>query len=150
MINLLWPKCNNIKSKEYKIHQKKPDEPFCCQKCLESLPFNVLNSTEFKTFIKFDVVETQNQSHIKLSPSPTQQIIIDKLNNIISQQNSTALNEDEDDDEDPQSSDQPPDNESDKPISCSYYSCDDFVKAKFESAKNFPILHLNIHSIQPL
>ena len=36
----------------------------------------------------------------------------------------------------------------DQPLSCSYYSCEDFVKAKFESQKNFSILHLNIHSIQ--
>ena len=36
----------------------------------------------------------------------------------------------------------------DQPLSCSYYSCEDFIKAKFESQKNFSILHINIHSIQ--
>ena len=75
-------KCNKVTSKEYKIHQKNIDEPFCCQKCFEDIPFNPLNSTEFDTFSKFDVIETQNGSNIQLSPTPTQQIIIDKLNNL--------------------------------------------------------------------
>ena len=33
-------------------------------------------------------------------------------------------------------------------ISSTYYNCDEFIKAKFDSDKNFSILHLNIHSIQ--
>ena len=99
--------------------------------------------------MKFDVLETQNGANIKLTPSPTQQIIIDKLNNLLLQQNSTTQHdEDEDDnDEDSDHSNQPS-NEFDQPISCSYYTCDDFVKAKLEASKNFSILHLNIHSIQ--
>ena len=69
----LWShnKCNKIKSKEYKTHQKKPDEPFCCQKCFEQIPFNVLNAEEYDSFSKFDVIETQNGANIKLTPSPS-------------------------------------------------------------------------------
>ena len=99
--------------------------------------------------MKFDVIETQNDSNIRLTPTPTQQKIIDKLNNIILQQNSTNFDADGDDDDDENlSSSQPPTNEFDVPISCSYYTCDDFVSAKFEASKTFSILHLNIHSIQ--
>ena len=105
------------------------------------MPFNSLNSTEFHTFSKFDVVETQNGSDIKLTPTPTQQKIIDKLNNLIQHQNSATNEKDHD------YSNQP-DNEFDQPITCSYFSCDDFVNAKIEANKNFSILHLNIHSIQ--
>ena len=134
-------KCNSINSKEYKIHQKNVDEPFCCQKCFEEIPFNSLNVTEYDTYFKFDVVETQNGSNIKLSPTPTQQIIIDKLNNLIQQQNFNVEEKDHD------YSNQP-DNEFDQPLTCSYFSCEDFVNAKIEAGKNFSILHLNIHSIQ--
>ena len=135
-------KCNSITSKEYKIHQKNIDEPFCCQKCLEEIPFNSLNCNEFNTFSKFDVVETQNGSNIRLKPTPTQQIIIDKLNNLLQQQNINTT-----DDKDHDYSNQP-DNEFDQPLTCSYFSCEDFVDAKIDSRKNFSILHLNIHSIQ--
>ena len=71
--------------------------------------------------------ETQNL----LNPSPAQYRIIDKLNNLVAQSN-------KDDSE----------SEFDQPISCSYYSCDEFIKASFQSSKSFSILHLNIHSIQ--
>ena len=139
----LWShsRCNKVTGKEYKIHQNNIDEPFCCQKCFEQMPFNSLNHTEFDTFLKFDVLETQNGSNIRLTATPTQQIIIDKLNNLIQQQNLRP------DDKDHDYSNQP-DNEFDQPLTCSYFSCEDFVNAKIEAAKNFSILHLNIHSIQ--
>ena len=97
--------------------------------------------------MKFDILETQNGANIKLTPTPTQQIIIDKLNNLLIQQNSTTRFDHDEDIPDEDYSNQPS-NEFDQPISCSYYSCDDFVKAKLEASKNFSILHLNIHSIQ--
>ena len=139
----LWShnKCNSVNSKLYKIHQKNIDEPFCCQKCFEEIPFNSLNATEFNSFAKFDVIETQNGSDIKLTPTPTQKIIIDKLNNLMQQQNFSS------DEKDNDYSNQP-DNEFDQPLTCAYFSCEDFVDAKIEACKNFSILHLNIHSIQ--
>ena len=66
---------------------------------------------------------------------------IDKLNNLTIEANTRIINDDDSDNE----FDGP---EFDQPLSCSYYSCEDFVKAKFESQKNFSILHMNIHSIQ--
>ena len=139
----LWShnKCNKITSKEYKVHQKNIDEPFCCQTCFHEIPFNSLNSTEYDTFTKFDVIETQNGSEIKLAPTPSQQVIINKLNDLIQQQNFNK--EDKDNDYSNQ-----PDNEFDQPLTCSYFSCEEFVSAKIDASKNFSILHLNIHSIQ--
>ena len=133
-------KCNDIKGKEYKKHQKNEDEPFCCQKCFENIPFNNLNANEFISFAKFDVIETRNGSNVKLTPTASQQLIIDKLNNLITQANTRVIHDDDDNDYDGPDFDQP--------LSCSYYSCEDFVKAQFESHKNFSILHINIHSIQ--
>ena len=63
--------------------KKNENEPFCCKKCLENIPFNGLNANEFNSFTKFDVIETRNGSNIKLTPTPMQQITIDKLNNLI-------------------------------------------------------------------
>ena len=134
-------KCNNIKSKEYKKHIKNDDEPFCCQKCFEEIPFNNLNSNEYDSFTKFDVIETENGSNIKLTPTPSQQAIMNKLNNLITDANTRTVYDDK-----PENDFDGP--EFDQPLSCSYYSCEDFVKAKFVSHKNFSILHMNIHSIQ--
>ena len=144
----LWShnRCNKIKSKEYKQHQNNPDKHFCCLKCLENIPFNGLNSTEFDTFMKFDVIETENGANIKLTPTPSQQKIIDKLNTLIQQQNYSNMQENEENDSTDHSGQ--PDMEYDEPITCSYFSCEDFVKARLEAHKNFSILHLNIHSIQ--
>ena len=63
------------------------------------------------------------------------------MNNLIQQQNFSIGEKDHD------YSNQP-DNEFDQPLTCTYFSCDDFVNAKIEAGKNFSILHLNIHSIQ--
>ena len=130
----LWShnKCNNIKSKEYKSHQNKNDLPFCCLSCCAQIPFFNLNANEFEVFTKFDVSPTENDSNIGLVATPAQQVIAEKLNNLIAQAN---LNKE-------------CDTESDQHISCNYYSCEDFVNAKFQAKNNFSIFHLNIHSIQ--
>ena len=109
------------------------------------MPFNNLNHTEYNTFFKFDVIETQNNSNIKLNPTAAQQKIIDKLNALLEQNNyNNRLDSNEKEDD---YSGQP-DNQFDQPITCSYFSCDEFVDAKFEAHKNFSVIHLNIHSIQ--
>ena len=125
-------KCNKIKSKEYKIHQKNPDEPFCCQNCLENIPFNNLNSREFETFTKFDVLENQNGANIKLTPTPSQLKIIQRLKNLINQKDSINSHDDDIDEHN-----EIPENDLDQPISCSYYSCEDFVNAKLEANPAF-------------
>ena len=42
-----------------------------------------MNSNEFVSFLKYDVIETRNGANIQLTPTPNQQVIIDKLNNLI-------------------------------------------------------------------
>ena len=106
-------KCNKIKSKEYKVHQNNPDEPFCCQKCLENIPFNNLNSNEFETFAKFDVLETQNGANIRLTPTPSQLKIIQRLKNLIHQKDSIPSHDDDTDDYSAI-----PENDFDQPIAC--------------------------------
>ena len=44
-----------------------------------------MNSNEFVSFLKYDVMETRNGANIQLTPTPNQQVIIDKLNNLITQ-----------------------------------------------------------------
>ena len=60
------------------------------------MPFNNLNHIEYRTFSKFDVIETQNGANIRLAPTPSQKIIIDKLNNLIQQQNFNTYDKDHD------------------------------------------------------
>ena len=91
------------------------------------------------------MLETQNGSDIKLTPTLAQKKIIDKLNFLITQTNST-FNSTEGE-KDTEYGDQI-DNEFDQTLTCQYFSCDEFVDAKIEAQKNFSILHLNIHSIQ--
>ena len=67
-------------------------------------------------------------------PSPAQQKLFNKLNNIINQ---NSINQDEN----AEDKDQPP-------IDCKYYNLNEFSDAKFNASKSFSMLHLNIHSIQ--
>ena len=103
------------------------------------MPFNNLNINEYVSFAKYDVIETRNGANIKLTPTASQQVVINKLNDLITQANTRIIYDDESEYDGP---------EFDQPLSCSYYSCEDFVKAKFESFKKISILHVNIHSIQ--
>ena len=129
-------KCNNINKSDYKFFQDNPDEVFFCRTCRESSsPFNKLNDIEFAHVNKYGINNVDNLN-LALDPSPAQQAIINKLNNYIT--HSASSNDSED----------PLESELEQPVTCSYFSCDDFVKAKFETDKNFSIFHLNIHSIQ--
>ena len=100
----------------------------------EEIPFTKLIDNEFESFLNFDTLGSVKYSNFLLNPSPAQyRIIDDKLNNLVAQSN-----KDKDDFE----------SEFDQPVSFSYYSCDEFIKASFQSSKSFSILYLNIHSIQ--
>ena len=94
------------------------------------LPFGKLNNN----FVKYDILDSDNDSDIKLNPSPAQRVVIDRLNKLIEQTNISINDESE--------------SEYDQPILCNYFSCDEFIEAEFQSSKSFSILHLNIHSIQ--
>ena len=55
------------------------------------MPYNNLNDNEFNTYTKFDVIETQNGANISLTPTPSQQKIIDRLKNLLQQKDSTPI-----------------------------------------------------------
>ena len=75
------------------------------------MPFNDLNDNEFNSFSKFDVIETRNGSNIKLTPTASQQKIIDKLNGLITEANTRIIYEEDDEFDGP---------DFDQPLSCSY------------------------------
>ena len=79
----------------------------------------------------------QNLDHslLDISPSPSQQIMFDKINNLITQ-NSYCNDTEEDNDEEVKST------------NCYYYTTEELTKAKFKPSTSFSIFHLNIHSIQ--
>ena len=109
-------------------------KPFFAYKCLENeIPFNKLNDTEFESFLKYEVLKSENSINIRPNTSPAQQTIINKINNLIEQSN--CINGESD-------------SEYGQQIPCNYYSSVEFIKAGFQSSKNVAILHLNIHSIQ--
>ena len=135
----LWShtKCNYIDIKQYREYQLNPTLSFYCMKCKEdTIPFMRLNDYEFDSVITNG--ETYPKNNIKFTnftPSLSQQQMFNKLNNEIEEYNTRVMNEE---------------NESDynHPITCNYYGVDEFINCKFNSSKNFSILHLNIHSIQ--
>ena len=71
-------------------------------------------------------------NNIDILPSPSQQILLNKLNNLTNQN----IDDLEDDDLD------------NPGLNCKYYNINEFTKANFKSNSNFSILHLNISSIQ--
>ena len=100
----------------------------------ENIPFTKLTNNEFDIFIKHglnSILDIENT----FTSSPTQQIMFDKLNNLINQ-NSYYTDCDEDD------------NDEVKSTNCYYYSTEEYKKAKFKPPTSFSIFHLNIHSIQ--
>ena len=135
----LWShnKCNNIDKKTYKNYQLNPDLSFYCLKCKEDIiPFMRLNDYEFDRFIKKDeMLPKNNIKFTNFTPTLSQKEMFDKLNQEIEEYNTRVINED---------------NESDynHPITCNYYDVEEFIACKFNSSKNFSIMHLNIHSIQ--
>ena len=110
----LWThnKCNNVDQKTDEFHQEHEDELFECLSCM--LPFTGLNNYQFDNLVNKGIIESYE---LKFKPSPAQQAAIDKLNKYIEHCNQTTILE--------------PDNEYEQPINCSYYSCEEFMSAKF-------------------
>ena len=95
------------------------------------MPFSTLTDNDFYlSAIKCTKTPSNYTADFNFLPSPAQQ----KLNNIINENNSNNENEDDDDDQ--------------PAVDSKYYNMNDFSDAKFNDAKSFSILHLNIHSIQ--
>ena len=59
------------------------------------MPFNNLNINEYVSFAKYDVIETRNGANIKLTPTASQQVVINKLNDLITQANTRIIYDDE-------------------------------------------------------
>ena len=125
-------KCSKMSRKEYSdlnaVH-------FCTNCIIKNVPFSTLSNNEFYlSVIKCAKTPLDYTSDFDFLPSPTQQKLFNKLNDIINQNNITHDDSDED-------ANQPL-------IDCNYYNINDFTDAKFNASKSFSILHLNIHSIQ--
>ena len=108
-----------------------------CKTCIKNaIPFSDLTDNEyFLSVIKCTEKPLNYTTDFSFFPSPAQQKLFNKLNNIINQ-NNFDLNENDDSAENQPS------------IDCNYYNINDFCNAKFNAARSFSILHLNIHSIQ--
>ena len=135
----LWShnKCNNIEKAQYREHEMNPDLAFYCIKCKEDItPFMRLNNYEFDSMLKNGEITSKNNIKFgNFTPSSSQKEMFDKLNNEIEDYNSRVVNEETESDYN-------------HPLTCNYYGVDEFLNSKFNSSKNFSIMHLNIHSIQ--
>ena len=80
-------------------------------------------------------------SNLNLIPQINQNIITNKINNLIHNAKRKITNNAEYDDIDD-------DTNIEEQFSCAYYTCDEFKKCKFNNKSTFSILHLNIHSLQ--
>ena len=126
-------KCSKMTKKEYSNLKGS----HMCIKCItKCFPFSSLTDNEFYlSVIKCTNTPPGYTTDFNVLPSPAQQRLFNKLNNIINQ---NSFNHDGNNDE---VDDQPP-------VDCSYYNVNEFLDAKFNASKSFSILHLNIHSIQ--
>ncbi len=135
----LWShiKCNDIDKAQYKEFQLKPYLYFDCLKCkAEILPFMMLNDHEFDSSVKKGEIFSKNQiQNTIFIPTLTQQEMFDKLNTHIEEYNTRVINNEDE-------------CNYNQTLNCNYYGVDEFMSCKFNSNKNFSILHLNIHSIQ--
>ena len=117
--------------KQYREYQRNDKLVFYCIKCKEdNIPFMNLNDFEFDNFIR----NKKNVTFSNFTPTTHQQEMFDKLNNEIEKNNTRQNDEDESD--------------YDHHTNCNYYGVDEFLNCQFNSDKNLPIMHLNIHSIQ--
>ena len=96
----------------------------------ENIPFTKLTNNEFDTTIKHGINSLLILEDMVFSPSPAQQIMFDKLNNLIAQNSFCTDSEDEDIDKG-------------KSTNYYYYSTEEFQKAKFKISTSFSIFHLN-------
>ena len=123
-------KCSRLTKNEYCALQS---DYFCITCISKNIPFSTLTDNDFyMTVVKCIKTPLNYTNNFNFLPSPSQQKLFNKLNNIINQNN---FNNDDEVDDQP-------------PINCNYYNVDEFVDAKFNASKSFSILHLNIHSIQ--
>ena len=132
--NWIHIKCNKLDKTDYIHFQNNPDKKFYCIKCYaENIPFMTIDNTHFNIAVT-NGINCPIETDIKHVPSPSEQLIYNKLNQSI---NDFVPIQDTNDDDNVNSI-----------INCKYYSIDEFTSAKFKQDKSFSILHLNIHSIE--
>ena len=126
-------KCCRMTKNEY----SKLKGAHICINCITlNLPFSNLTDDNFYlSVIKCAKTPLSYVSDFNVLPSPSQQKLFNKLNQII---NKSTFNQDDNNTED----------EDQLQIDCNYYNIDEFSDAKFNASKSFSLLHLNIHSIQ--
>ena len=129
--NHIW--CNRLDQNDYKFDLDYSDDSFYCIKCLaENITFSTLNDNQFEICVKKGINHLMDDD-VGLKPSATEQQLFNKLNYAIS---SNAFDLTEENNED----------NNDISIACKYYSAEEFVSSKFNSAKT--LIRLNIHSIE--
>ena len=126
-------KCNKLNKKDYdRLTKEHDDIPFICLCCIsDNLPFSTLSDRNF------DIAVTKGINYLLDNDNDLQFLNNHQLE--ITKKFQAILNN------------KPYENDDDdalQPPVCSYYSIDEFSKAKFNPTKSFSILHFNIHSIQ--
>ena len=129
--SLIHVKCNMFDNKQYDKYVKDENPTFCLQCNQENIPFLKLNDKQHGlTMDGINYPEEIDVNNLFLNQS--QLSIVNKINNLMNQNSNNVLDYDDD-----------------VPfIDCKYYSADSFKRMKFNSSKEFSILHLNIHSIE--
>ena len=126
--------CNKLEGKDYSLYQKQPELVFECINCRsEYIPFCNLNDNQFDIAVSKGVNYLAD-FNLQTSLTPSQQSILDRIEIAVQDQ------EDNDDSDN--------DDMDINPVTCKYYSINEFIKLKPQSKKYFSIFHLNIHSIQ--
>ena len=134
--NYVHIKCNLFDSKQYDQHKEKTNPVIFCVKCnKENLPFFDLKHKEFD--LTMDGINYPEETDISsLALNESQLSIINKLNKVVNEHSNSITDIDTDDDNDVPF------------IDCHYFSVEEFKKMKFNSSREFSILHLNIHSVE--
>jgi hypothetical protein len=124
-------KCNLLNQNDYKLLQNSQDSFYCIRCIEENIPFSKLSDNEFKISRGISSFINENETNIQFF-SDDQQKYLQNINKVINRTSCDPID----------------DNEDSQIPNCSYYSVDEFSKAKFKSSKYFSIFHMNIHSIQ--
>ena len=113
--------CNKLDGKDYSLYQKQPELVFECINCIcEYIPFSNLNDNQFDIAVSKGV-NYLSDFNLQTSLTPSQQSILDKIEVAV---NDTAPDHGDDDNSDDN------DDLDINPVTCKYYSIDDFIKLK--------------------
>ena len=126
-------KCNLLNPKDLNTIESS-NEIFFCIKCVEeNIAFSNISDNEFKVSVtqSINTPLSSDDNDLRFF-SEEQHNYLNKLNKLIKRT----------------SEDSPEDDEDSLLTNCNYYKINEFIEAKFESAKSFSIFHINIHSIQ--